>query len=159
MIPSIAVLGLVALVALSLTYRRSPSGQSRFQRIAASRALAIATAAQSAHFIEEWATGFHVRFPALFGQDPMPASIFVAFNLAWIAVWIACIPLIRSAHKPALFVAWFLALAGMLNGIAHPLMAVAAESFFPGLISSPVIGVAGIYLFRCLNRATTFDTG
>ncbi|MDJ0698438.1 MAG: HXXEE domain-containing protein [Woeseiaceae bacterium] len=116
--------------------------------------LGIATAIQSAHFIEEWATGFHVRFPALFGLDPMPLSVFVTFNLTWIAIWISSIPLLRVARRPAFFAAWFLAIAGMLNGLAHPLMAVASGGYFPGLITSPFIGVASLYLWRRLQGAT-----
>ena len=121
--------------------------------------LAIATALQSGHFIEEWATGFHVRFPALFGLEPMPLAVFVAFNLAWIVVWIASIPLLQQGRRPAFFAAWFLAIAAMLNGLAHPLMAVASGAYFPGLISSPLVGVAGIYLWRRLRRATVSRGG
>jgi hypothetical protein len=61
---------------------------------------------------------------------------------------------VRSARAPALFAAWFLAIAGMVNGIAHPLLAVAAGGYFPGLISSPVIGSAGVWLWVRLRRAT-----
>jgi hypothetical protein len=158
MVPSIAILALVALAALIFTNRRNASGESTIERAAASRALVLATAAQSIHFVEEWMTGFHIQFPALFGQDPMPLPFFVAFNLAWIAIWIVSVPLVRSGVKPAVFAAWFLALAGMLNGIAHPLLAVLAGSYFPGLISSPIIGVASLYLWRRLHRAFLTDT-
>ena len=154
-IPSLVVLGLVALAALRLSWRRtSPSGLAT-ERIAASRTLAVATAVQTAHFAEELATGFHIRFPALLGLQPMSLSFFVAFNVAWIAVWLASVPVLRSGHRAAFFAAWFLALAAMLNGVAHPLMAVASGGYFPGLVSSPFIGVAGIALWRRLQRATS----
>jgi hypothetical protein len=153
MIPSIAILTLVALAALILARRRNASGESAIERTAASRALVLATAAQSVHFVEEWATGFHIQFPALFGQDPMPLAFFVAFNLAWIAIWVFSVPLIRSGVRPAVFAAWFLALAGMLNALAHPSLAALVGSYFPGLISSPLIGVARLYLWRRLHRA------
>ncbi|MBT8083292.1 MAG: HXXEE domain-containing protein [Gammaproteobacteria bacterium] len=117
--------------------------------------LALATAIQAGHFGEEWATDFHIRFPALFGLDPMPLSFFIAFNLIWIIVWIASVPLLRIGRKVAFFAAWFLAIAGVLNGLAHPLMAVASGGYFPGLISSPFIGLVSVLLWRRLYRASS----
>ncbi len=155
LIPSIAILGLAALVALQLAVRRPSPAEFRSERTAASRMLALATAIQSGHFVEEWATGFHIRFPALFGLEPMPSTVFAAFNLTWIAIWIVSIPMLRTARVPALFAAWFLAIAGMLNGLAHPLMAVASGGYFPGLITSPFIGLASVYLWRRLRSATS----
>lgn len=155
LVPSIVVLGLAAFAALQLSLRHPSPTEFTTERAAASRALAFATAIQGGHFAEEWATGFHVRFPDLFGLEPMPLSFFVVFNLTWIAIWIASVPLLRLARKPAFFAAWFLAIAGMLNGVAHPLMAVASAGYFPGLISSPFIGLVGIHLWQQLNGATS----
>ncbi|MEQ8857548.1 MAG: HXXEE domain-containing protein [Pseudomonadales bacterium] len=84
----------------------------------------------------------------------MPLSVFVGFNLVCIGLWIAAIPGLRSASPWALGAAWFLAIAGVMNGIAHPLLAVAAGGYFPGLVSSPLIGVAGLVLWRRLRAAT-----
>ena len=154
LVPSIVALGLVALAALQATLGRTCPVELTAERAAASKMLAIATAVQTAHFIEEWATGFHVRFPALFGLDPIPLSVFVAFNLGWIVLWIVSIPLIRRARQPAFFTAWFLAIAGVLNGIAHPVLAISTGGYFPGLISSPLIGLAGLLLWQRLNGAT-----
>lgn len=154
LVPSIAFLGLAAIIALQLAVRRPSPEERASKRTVASRWLALATAIQSGHFVEEWATGFHVRFPGLFGLDPMPLAVFVVFNLVWIAIWIASIPLLRAGRTPAFFAAWFLAIAGMLNGLAHPVMAVASGGYFPGLISSPFIGLASLYLWRRLQGAT-----
>ncbi len=84
----------------------------------------------------------------------MPFSVFLVFNLAWIAIWIASVPALRSARLGAFFAAWFLAIAGMFNGIAHPLLAVAAGGYFPGLFSSPFIGGVSVWLWRQLRGAT-----
>lgn len=154
-IPSLVVLGLVAIAALGLLHRRlSPVG-AEHERIAASRALAVATVFQSTHFSEEWMTGFHTRFPALLGLEPMPLWFFVPFNLVWIAVWIVSIPLLRRGRAFAFFAAWFMAIAGVLNGIAHPMMALASGGYFPGLLSSPLVGLAGVILWRRLQRSTS----
>lgn len=154
-LPALLILGFVALMALRLARTRKPLAATDHQLLAASRALALATAVQFVHFSEEWATGFNVRFPALFGLEPIPGEAFVVFNLAWIAAWLVAVPMLREARAFAFFVAWFLAIAGLLNGIAHPLLAAATGGYFPGLISSPFIGVAGLYLWRRLNVATS----
>ena len=154
-VPSVVVLGLVAIVAVRLAQRRSSPIEAAQERIAASTVLGFATAVQGVHFAEEWVTGFHVRFPALLGLEPMPVSFFVLFNLAWIAIWIVSIPFLRLGRQPAFFAAWFLAIAGALNGVAHPMMAIASGGYFPGLITSPAIGFAGVILWQRLRRATS----
>ena len=154
-IPSVVVLGSVAIVAVGLAQRRSSPVEAATERIAASIVLGAATAIQCVHFAEEWATGFHARFPALLGLEPMPLSFFVPFNLAWIAIWIVSMPFLRLGRGIAFFAAWFLAIAGILNGIAHPMMAIASGGYFPGLLTSPFIGIAGVILWLRLQRATS----
>mgnify|MGYP001811772706 CR=1 FL=1 len=85
----------------------------------------------------------------------MSLPVFLGFNLVWIAIWVASIPGLRSGSAGAFFAAWFLAIAGALNGIAHPLLAVAAGGYFPGLLSSPLIGAAGVWLWLRLRAATS----
>ncbi len=91
---------------------------------------------------------------ALLGLPGIPLSVFVVFNLTWLGIWVASVPGLRSARAAAFFAAWFLAIAGMFNGIAHPLLAIAAGGCFPGLLSSPFIGVASVWLWLRLRRAT-----
>ncbi len=124
------------------------------ERLDAARALALAVGLQSLHFAEEVATGLHERFPALLDLPSMPLSFFVIFNLTWLGIWVASVPGLRSARASAFFAAWFLAIAGMINLIAHPLLAIAAGGYFPGLVSSPFIGGASVWLWRRLHRAT-----
>lgn len=158
-VPSVLVLGLVAIVAVQLAQRRSSPIEAAKERIAASTALGFAAAIQSVHFAEEWVTGFHVRFPALLGLEPMPISFFVPFNLVWIAIWIISIPFLRLGRRPAFFAAWFIAIAGVLNGVAHPMMAIASGGYFPGLITAPIIGLAGVILWKRLQTATSEPAG
>jgi len=153
-LPSVVVLGLVAVAAACLAQNRSSPVEAVTERMAASTFVGVATAIQGTHFAEEWATGFHVQFPALIGLDPMPLSFFVTFNLVWLAIWIVSIPFLRVGRKAAFFAAWFLAIAGMLNGIAHPMMAISSGGYFPGLITSPIIGIAGVLLWQRLQTAT-----
>jgi hypothetical protein len=128
------------------------------ERLAAARALAVATVVQGLHFAEEASTGFHERLGALLGLPGMSFSFFVVFNLAWLGIWVASVPGLRSARAAAFFAAWFLAIAGMFNGIAHPLLALAAGDYFPGLVSSPFIAGASAWLWLRL-RAATLEIG
>ncbi len=153
-LPSIVVLGLAALAALLLVLSRRSPPEELAERLAAARALTLAVGVQSVHFAEEAATGFHERFGALLGLPGMPLSVFVVFNLTCLGIWVASVPGLRSARAAAFFAAWFLAIAGMFNGIAHPLLAIAAGGYFPGLVSSPFIGGASVWLWLRLRRAT-----
>jgi hypothetical protein len=154
-LPSILILGLAALAAWRLVVSRASPPEQVAERFAASRALALAVGVQSVHFAEELATGFHMRLGGLFGLPGMPLSLFVVFNLEWLGIWVASVPGPRSARAAAFFAAWFLAIAGMVNGIAHPLLAIADGGYFPGLVSSPFIAVAGVWLWLRLRGATT----
>ena len=154
LLPSIVALGLAALAALLLAINRRSPAENVAQRISAAHALTVAVGIQSIHFAEEAATGFHERFGALLGLPGMPFSGFAIFNLAWIAIWIASVSGLRSTRAGAFFAAWFLAIAGMINGIAHPLMAVAAGGYFPGLVTSPFICAACVWLMLKLRDAT-----
>jgi len=154
-LPSIVVLGMVALYALALARRRPSPPQKTAERRKASHALALATGLQCVHFLEEASTGFHEQFPAMLGLPGMSYSVFVAFNLTWIAIWIASIAGLRSARPAAFFAAWFLAAAGVLNGIGHPLMAIVTGDYFPGLWSSPFIGLACAWTWSKLRAATS----
>jgi hypothetical protein len=124
--PSIFALGLAALVAVLLAqYRRSPA-ENTAERATAARALLIAIVIQSFHFTEEAVTGFHERLPGLFGLPEISFPLFLTFNLVWLGIWLASVWGLRSAHPFAFFAAWFLSIAGLINGVAHPLLAIAA---------------------------------
>ncbi len=153
-LPSMFILGLAAFAALFLVLIRRSPPENLPERLAAARALALAVGVQGVHFAEEAATGFHERLGALLGLPGMPLSYFVIFNLSWLGIWVASVPGLRSALAAAFFAAWFLAIAGMINGIAHPLLAIAAGGYCPGLVSSPFIGVVSVWLWLRLRRAT-----
>jgi hypothetical protein len=99
-------------------------------------------------------TGFPQRFPALLGLAPWSTAFFVSFNMFWIAIWSCSCWGATAGWRVALFPLWFLAVAGLANGVAHPLLSVRAAGYFPGLFTSPVVGVAGFLLVRQLVLAT-----
>lgn len=142
----------VALVALLLTCLRRPVTAPHFSAIRLLTTLTVV--AQCGHFIEEYRAGFHLSFPRLFGLAAWTDSVFVTFNLVWILLWALAIVLLPRWPGVAVFPVWFLAIAAMLNGLVHPLLAINVGGYFPGLWSSPVIGVLGFMLLRKLAVAT-----
>lgn len=109
---------------------------------------------QLGHFIEESLYEFYVRFPELLGLAPWPREFFVAFNLAWLAIWLLAILGISKYNRIGAFPLWFLAIASAANGIVHPLLSLDVSGYFPGLWSSPFIGILGAKLFGSLISAT-----
>jgi hypothetical protein len=102
----------------------------------------------------EVVTGFHLKLAELFNIPSMPFTFYVLFNLIWIGIWIFSIFGLRSGHVFAYFAAWFLSISGILNGIIHPLLSIAAGEYFSGTVSSPFVGIASIVLWFKLKRAT-----
>src|SRR5580704_5983036 len=68
--------------------------------------------------------------------------------------WTAAVLGLRAGHRSAFFPAWFLAIASIANGIAHPLLAVRVGGYFPGLLTAPLVGIAGGFLWACLMAMT-----
>jgi len=156
LLPSLLILGTALLLSVFLSYRGAFPAADSPNSSRLRHALFIATLLQSGHFAEEAITGFHIQFPALFGLQAMPFMLFMAFNLLWIGLWLAAIIGIKNQMRIALVPAWFLAIAGSLNGVAHPAMALLVEGYFPGLYSAPIVGFACVWLWVRLMRATRY---
>jgi len=112
----------------------------------------LAVAAQALHFAEEWLGGFPDRFPTLLGLAAWRPGFFVGFNLAWLAIWLLVLVRPRAWPGFTLFALWFLALAGLVNGLAHPILSLASGGYFPGLWTSLLVGTAGLFLLLALGR-------
>jgi len=149
----LAPLGVMLAIACVLTVARplipGPLARDRLVRI-----FLLGVALQCAHFVEEFTTGFYVEFPQLLGLAPWTPEFFVSFNLAWIAIWILAAVGIREGIRAALVPVWFLAIAMLVNMVAHPLMAFQAQGYFPGLFTSPLAGVVGLMLWPRVLAAT-----
>jgi Protein of unknown function with HXXEE motif len=143
-----------AVVALLLTILRRPVDGDLVGRERTARIFLIGLAAQCLHFMEEFVTRFQDRFPALLGLPAWSEIFFVVFNLIWLSVWILSAIGLQRGYRLVLFPIWFFAIAAIANGIAHPLLAVVADGYFPGLITSPVVGVVGVLLWLRLQALT-----
>jgi hypothetical protein len=147
-------LSFAAGAAALLTVTRGRLAGSRPELRAAARAAVVATLLQSTHFAEELATGFRERFPELLGLTAWSPGFFVWFNLLWLAVWGISSWGLARGRRLALFPLWFLGIACLANGLAHPLLSARAGGYFPGLLTSPLVGIAGLLLLRHLLRVT-----
>lgn len=113
----------------------------------------VAVALQAVHFGEEMATGFYERFPALLGLAAWPPGFFAGFNVVWLAIWILATAGLGRWPLARLPI-WFLAIASVANGIVHPLFSLRVGGYFPGLVTSPFVGVCGLVLLGRLTRFT-----
>jgi hypothetical protein len=106
------------------------------------------------HLLEEFLIHFQPRFPALLRLPPWSERFFVAFNLVWLSVWILSAIDLGRTYRFALFPVWSFAIAAVVNGIAHPTLAVVAHGYFPSLITAPVLGALGVLLWLRLLELT-----
>jgi len=109
---------------------------------------------QMGHFAEETWTQFYVWFPELLGLARWSEAFFVSFNLVWALIWVVSIALLKRYPRAAVFPIWFLGIASVANGVVHPALSLATSGYFPGLWSSPVVGILGVVLFRALASTT-----
>ena len=153
-----AGLDAAVVVSLYLTLGRGNVESSPAQLHSAVRLVVVAILLQAGHFAEEVTTGFHTRFPELLGLSAWSLGFFTSFNIAWLVIWsFSALGLSARLHA-ALFPIWFLGIGCAMNGIAHPLLSLITGAYFPGLVTSPLVGLAGVMLLRHLLRLTAHAT-
>ncbi len=151
---TLVVLGPVLLVAAALTLARPLRRDDAEGRVRLVGVFLIGIASQCVHMIEEFVTGFTVLAPSLMGFGPMSHEFFVGFNVTWLGVWsLAAYGALRGS-RIAYVPIWFFALGMGLNGVIHPLLALRAGGYFPGLVTSPVVGIMGLVVITMLFRTT-----
>ncbi|MGB9652520.1 MAG: HXXEE domain-containing protein [Candidatus Cybelea sp.] len=116
----------------------------------------VAIAVQCLHFTEEYLTGFQRQFPGLIGYEWSDAR-FVAFNMAWLAVFVvAALGVYRQVRLAYLVVLFVAVAAGVGNGTGHLLAGAALGRYFPGLLTAPFCLLAGIVLLvKLFGRTRT----
>ena len=145
----------VALVAaVLLTLYRRPLAVRTEERPRAALLFAVVVVLQAAHFGEEYVTRFYDAFPTIVGLTPWPSLFFVVFNVTWLVVWLITAFGLREGSRAAFAPAWFLAIASIVNGIAHPLLALRAGGYFPGLMTSPLLAAGGLMLWTRMMAIT-----
>ena len=153
-VPSLIALSAMAAVALVITIVRGGIDTDPTALRSAVRVAILAIVCQVLHFAEEAGGEFNLRFPEFFGLDPVAMDSFVALNLVALTVWVLSVPALAGRSSAALFPLWFLAVASVSNAVLHPALALATGGYFPGVLTSPIVGVAGVLLLRGLARIT-----
>jgi hypothetical protein len=108
---------------------------------------------QCLHFIEEYVWGFHERVAEVLPFSPMSAGYFIRFNLIAYGCFLVAAFAIHHGIKWAMVVAWFFIIAGVAgNMFWHPLLALRAGGYFPGLYTSLLYWIVAPFLFRLAFR-------
>jgi hypothetical protein len=154
-----AGLSLAAIAAVLLTVLRVPVAARADERRRTTTVFVVGVLFQALHFAEEYSTRFFDRFPPVLGQSPWSPTFFVIFNLCWIGIWICAASGLHAGYRSAFFPVWFFAIAAIANSIAHPLLSLRVGGYFPGLLTSPILGAVGILLWSRLMAATTSRRG
>jgi hypothetical protein len=146
-------LTVAAIIALLLAVSRRSISTLNLPRVRRLTVLGILL--QVCHFSEEYRSQFYVRFPEVLGLRPWSATFFASFNLAWVTIWVGCIALLRSYPRTAISPIWFLGIASAANGVVHPILSLTTSGYFPGLWTSPLVGILGVVLLRTLASSTS----
>jgi len=152
--PSSIVLSILFAISVVLTFSRSrvPNAQLR----SVNNLVLMACGAQLLHFFEEAVYDLHVRLPEVFGLPAMEYSFFLTINIGLLIVWLFG-AFRRTANSIVISTFWFLALASVFNLLAHPTLTLVTGRYFPGVVTSPVVGVTGVLLLRRLLQVTRGD--
>jgi hypothetical protein len=145
-------LGAVALwvslvVALVVAWIRRTPPETLQQAVPAAL---VTLALQTLYFVEQFGGNYQDFLFYLVGRQGWPDKVFIAFNLCWIAVWaLACAgALVRVWPFPCAALLWFLGIAALLNGVMSPALSLLTTGYFPGLVMSPFLWLAGLMLVR-----------
>ena len=149
-----SALSLALLVAVFLTIIRKSEISDVSLRERFVNLFLVGVAFQCLHFAEEFITRLYERLPQLLGLQVLSAEFFVAFNLFWIFIWIFSALGLERNLWIAFIPVWFFAIGMTGNGIVHPLLALAVGGYFPGLITSPIVGIIGAVLLMRLWKLT-----
>lgn len=152
-------LAVLLAIALRLAIARPIGTRDRTAWARLSQAATLAIGVQLVHFLEELSQGFHYRYPELLGIEPWPIRFFATLNITCLVVWLLSVAALSRRTRAALFPLWFLGVAGVVNAVAHPLMALAEGRYFPGLWTSPLAGIVGLLLLRRLMALTGSESG
>ncbi len=150
--PGLQLLLLVVALVLAVVRRPCPVREGAHTRHI--KAFLIGISCQCFHFLQEFVTDLLLYFPPLFGVVCLSAELFVGFNPFWFGIWVLSVFGPLRSSRVTYFPIWFFALAMCLNGLVHPLLALLVAGYFPGLVTSPVVGMMGVVVTIRLFQLT-----
>ena len=99
---------------------------------------------QGAHSIEEYATKLYEVFaPARFVSSLVSHDLALGFPvvnaaLVTFGIWCWAVP-VRSSWQAARGLVWFWTILEVGNGIGHSALALSRGSYFPGIVTAPLL--------------------
>lgn len=114
-------------------------------------AFLILVLAQAAHSIEEYVFRLYDVFaPARFVSGLVSNDLrtgFAVVNIALVSFGIWCyVARVRPGHVSAPNWVWPWVIVECLNGVGHPVVALARGEYFPGVFTAPLLLVTSVYL-------------
>lgn len=144
----------IVLTALRPRLRMDRAARRRFLLV-----VGLMIVGQALHFVEELLTQLYIVFPTSFGYPPAAQSAFIWANVTFLGIWAAALVAVREGLVIGLLPLWFLGYAEVLNLFLHPLLALRAGGYYPGVVTAPIVGVLGILTLRELFRITAKNDG
>jgi hypothetical protein len=120
--------------------------------------------AQGAHSIEEVVTRMYDVFaPARFVSSLISDDLafgFLIFNAALVTfgLWCWAVP-VRSGWHAARGFAWFWTILELANGVGHSAIALTRASYFPGVLTAPLLLLLAGWMATILGRPTARTPG
>ena len=136
---------------------RHPQASSSLDRRVQTAFLALVLA-QAAHSVEEYVFRLYDVFqPARLVSGLVSEDVRVGFailNVSIVALGLLCyLNRIRPGHPSARSWVWFWVTVELVNGIAHPFLALVRRAYFPGVVTAPILFAVALYLaFRLANE-------
>jgi hypothetical protein len=116
-------------------------------------AFVLLIVAQAAHSVEEFVARLYDVFPParfvshLFSNDARTGFVIANVLLVACAVWCWLVP-VRRGWATSQVVAVFWAVLELTNGTIHTGLAVLRGSYFPGVLTAPLLLVTGAWLWK-----------
>jgi hypothetical protein len=127
-------------------------------------AFLVLVLAQTAHSVEEYVFRLYdVYQPARWLSGLVSDDLrmgFAILNLCIVAFGLWCyFARVRPAHPSARVWVWLWVTVELLNGIGHPVFALARGAYFPGVVTAPILFTVALYLaFRLADERRRGDS-
>lgn len=113
---------------------------------------------QGLHSTEEYIGALWTVFPpaeyisGLLSDNLRTGFLIINLTLFIFGIWSWVYP-VRNKYSFAGGIIWFWIIIELLNGIGHPLLAIYAHSYIPGVVTAPLLFITATYLLIQVRKA------
>lgn len=109
----------------------------------------IALAVQMLHFAEEVVMDFHIRLPALLGQEPYSLNALIIFNMvAYFFFILGGIAIYLKKMQFMVIPVFYIMMGVVVNAGGHILLALYTGGYFPGLWTALILAFLAPFVIR-----------